>query len=57
MQKTLAKIFGWAFFGLQLASSIFAAGSPHGAAGILQAIGAGAAAVGVHLASNSGPTS
>jgi hypothetical protein len=53
MKSTLAKIFGWAFFGLQTISQMGQqGGTPHGWAGWLGVIASGAMAVAVHASSN-----
>jgi hypothetical protein len=54
--NTLAKIMGWAFFGLQLANSVLAQGGPHGVSAILQAVGGAVAAVGIHASAQSTPS-
>jgi hypothetical protein len=54
MNGTLAKIGGWAQFGLALFGQFAQAGTPHGWAGWLASIASLAAAVGIHAASNVG---
>jgi hypothetical protein len=53
MNGWLAKIGGWALFGLTALSQI-GSNQPHGWQGWLQTIGALVAAVGIHAASNVG---
>ena len=55
MTHVLAKISGWAQFGLTLLSQ-FASNQPHGWSQWLVAIASGAAAVGIHASSNTDGT-
>jgi len=55
MTHWLAKLGGWAFFGLTLVSQLTQT-APHTLSGWLQTIGAGIAAIGIHAASNTDGT-
>jgi len=56
MTHVIAKIGGWAQFILTLLGQLSAAGAPHGFWGWLTVIASGAAAVGIHAASNTDGT-
>jgi hypothetical protein len=51
MTHWLAKIGGWAFFGLNLVGTM-ASHSPHGFSDWMQTVAAGLAAIGIHAASS-----
>lgn len=56
MTHVLAKIGGWAQFGLQLLASFSSNPAPHGWAQWLTVIASGLAAVGIHAASSTDGT-
>lgn len=51
-----AKIAGWLSFAMAGLNQVQQSGTPHGWAGWLTIIGSLAAAVGIHQASNAGPS-
>lgn len=53
----IAQIFGWLQFLLPAAIQVSSGGAPHGFAGWASTIGSLLGAVGIHAASNAGPTS